>query len=115
MFMLIVENCDPYVKTKEKAIASLDHPRILPLFSYGEEPVNGTTYTFIVMPHRREGTFVPTTAFFPTRRCGNSKTETTGICYNNHCRSRCIVSTANLLARPVASTDEELYNESCLM
>src|SRR5438105_7864598 len=40
-----------------RAVAKLDHPRILPLFSYGEEIVNGITLTYIVMPYRREGTF----------------------------------------------------------
>jgi serine/threonine protein kinase len=40
-----------------KAIAQLDHPSILPLFSYGEEHINGMTLTYIVMPYRREGTF----------------------------------------------------------
>src|SRR5205085_6417455 len=38
-----------------KAIAQLDHPYILPLFSYGEEEVNGATLTYIVMPFRKEG------------------------------------------------------------
>ncbi len=41
-----------------KAIAKLDHPRILPLFAYGEEQVNGVSLTYIVMPYRREGSFV---------------------------------------------------------
>src|SRR5712692_3159944 len=40
-----------------KAIAQLDHPRILPLYSYGEEHINGMILTYIVMPYRREGTF----------------------------------------------------------
>jgi serine/threonine protein kinase len=38
-----------------KAIAQLDHPLILPLFSYGEENVNGVIRTYIVMPFRKEG------------------------------------------------------------
>ncbi|GAC1349684.1 MAG: hypothetical protein NVSMB27_25100 [Ktedonobacteraceae bacterium] len=38
-----------------KAIARLDHPHILPLFSYGEERVKGLTLTYIVMPYRPEG------------------------------------------------------------
>ncbi|GER90902.1 hypothetical protein KDW_50640 [Dictyobacter vulcani] len=37
------------------AIASLDHPAILPLFDYGEQEVNGTTITYMVMPYRSEG------------------------------------------------------------
>ena len=40
-----------------RAIAKLDHPYILPLFSYGEEIVNGMTLIYIVMPYRREGSF----------------------------------------------------------
>ena len=40
-----------------KAIASLDHPHILSLLSYGEEQVADTTYTYIVMPYRPEGSF----------------------------------------------------------
>src|SRR5438874_4476867 len=40
-----------------KAIARLDHPHILPLFSYGEETVNGMALTYIIMPFRREGSF----------------------------------------------------------
>ena len=40
-----------------KAIAQLDHPRILPLYSYGEEHINGIILTYIVMPYRPEGTF----------------------------------------------------------
>src|SRR5690348_10135840 len=37
------------------AIASLDHPAILPLFDYGEQEVNGVTLTYMVMPYRPEG------------------------------------------------------------
>src|SRR6266581_5490223 len=40
-----------------KAIARLDHPRILPLFGYGEEHVQGLTLTYIVMAYRPEGSF----------------------------------------------------------
>jgi serine/threonine protein kinase len=40
-----------------RAIAMLDHPHILPLFSYGEEPVQGMTLTYMVMPYRSEGSF----------------------------------------------------------
>jgi eukaryotic-like serine/threonine-protein kinase len=40
-----------------KAIARLDHPRILPLFGYGEEHINGMTLTYIVMAYRPEGSF----------------------------------------------------------
>jgi eukaryotic-like serine/threonine-protein kinase len=38
-----------------KAIATLDHPHILPLFDYGEETVNGARHSFLVMPYRPEG------------------------------------------------------------
>lgn len=41
-----------------RAIAQLDHPRILPLYTYGEEQVRGETLTYIVMPYRREGSLV---------------------------------------------------------
>ena len=40
-----------------RAVAKLDHPHILPLFSYGEEHVQGMTLMYIVMPHRPEGSF----------------------------------------------------------
>lgn len=51
-------NSSDYLFRREaKAIAMLDHPRILPLFSYGEENVDGTTYTYIVMPYRADGSF----------------------------------------------------------
>ncbi len=38
-----------------KAIAGLDHPHILPLYDYGEQAVNGTPMTYMVMPLRKEG------------------------------------------------------------
>ncbi len=41
-----------------RAIAQLDHPRILPLFTYGEEQIHGETMTYIVMPYRKEGSLV---------------------------------------------------------
>lgn len=41
-----------------RAIAQLDHPLILPLFTYGEEQVRGEILTYIVMPYRREGSLV---------------------------------------------------------
>jgi eukaryotic-like serine/threonine-protein kinase len=45
-------------RREARAIARLDHPYILPLFNYGEEIVNGMTLIYIVMPYRREGSFV---------------------------------------------------------
>src|SRR5579859_2416392 len=38
-----------------RAIASLDHPHILPLFDYGEETAHDILYTYMVMPLRSEG------------------------------------------------------------
>lgn len=38
-----------------RAIASLDHPNILPLFDYGETNIHGATLTYMVMPFRQEG------------------------------------------------------------
>ena len=42
-------------QTEAKAITLLDHPHILPLLDYGEENIEGTLYTFMVMPYRQEG------------------------------------------------------------
>jgi serine/threonine protein kinase/streptogramin lyase len=41
-----------------KAIARLDHPNILPLYAYGEETLQETPLTYLVMPYRKEGTLV---------------------------------------------------------
>jgi len=38
-----------------RAIATLDHPHILPLFDYGEETLNDMTLTYMVTPYRPEG------------------------------------------------------------
>src|SRR5579872_2881921 len=38
-----------------KSIAQLNHPNILPLFDYGEEVINGTTVTYMVMPYCPDG------------------------------------------------------------
>src|SRR5689334_22275655 len=37
-----------------KAIIILDHPHILPLIDFGEEKLNETTLTYMVMPYRPE-------------------------------------------------------------
>ena len=39
-----------------KAITRLDHPNILPLYTYGEEHVDGLLLSYLVMPYRKEGT-----------------------------------------------------------
>src|SRR6266516_3295836 len=41
-----------------RAIAILNHPHILPLFTYGEEKINDTMFTYLVMPFRQEGSLV---------------------------------------------------------
>src|SRR6266699_599915 len=38
-----------------RAIARLNHPNILPLYDFGEEVVNGTPLTYMVMPYCAEG------------------------------------------------------------
>jgi serine/threonine protein kinase/regulation of enolase protein 1 (concanavalin A-like superfamily) len=39
-----------------RAIAMLNHPHILPLFDFGEAPLQGVTLTYMVMPFCHEGT-----------------------------------------------------------
>src|SRR5712692_5090027 len=39
-----------------RAIARLDHPNILPLYTYGEETLHDMLLTYLVMPYRKEGT-----------------------------------------------------------
>jgi serine/threonine protein kinase len=41
-----------------KAVATLDHPNILPLFDFGEQIINKATCTYMVMPYRKEGSLV---------------------------------------------------------
>lgn len=38
-----------------RAITTLDHPHILPLYDFGEETINKATLTYMVMPYRKEG------------------------------------------------------------
>ena len=38
-------------------IKTFNHPHILPLFDYGNEPVNGMMLTYLVMPFCRDGSF----------------------------------------------------------
>jgi len=41
-----------------KAIATLDHPHILPLYDYGDTTINGDTLAYLIMPYRAEGSLV---------------------------------------------------------
>src|SRR5579875_3019582 len=38
-----------------RAIAALEHPNILPLYDFGEETLEDTTITYMVMPFTSEG------------------------------------------------------------
>ncbi|HLZ58719.1 MAG TPA: serine/threonine-protein kinase [Ktedonosporobacter sp.] len=38
------------------AIARLDHPNILPLYTYGQVTLDGVEFSYLVMPYRKEGT-----------------------------------------------------------
>jgi eukaryotic-like serine/threonine-protein kinase len=40
-----------------RAIAALDHPSILPLYDFGEEDLNGSILTYMVMPFCSDGSF----------------------------------------------------------
>src|SRR2546430_6677707 len=60
-----------------RAIARLDHPHILPLFSYGEQQVNGTTLIYIVMPFRPEGSF----ADWPHQHTGDDVLSVQDVAY----------------------------------
>lgn len=38
-----------------QVISKLDHPQILPLYDFGDEKIQDTIYTYMVMPYRSEG------------------------------------------------------------
>jgi|GEM_PF-2199605 len=42
-------------RREARAIAMLDHPRILPLYSYGEQQIGDNSVVYMVMPYRPEG------------------------------------------------------------
>src|SRR5215472_11794466 len=52
-----VKDAQRLFQREARAIAQLDHPRILPLYTYGEEQIRGMDLTYIVMPYRNEGSF----------------------------------------------------------
>jgi eukaryotic-like serine/threonine-protein kinase len=54
---LISKEAARLFEREARAIAMLDHPNILPLFDYGEENINGSIFTYLVMPFRQEGSF----------------------------------------------------------
>src|SRR6266498_5189746 len=50
-----IRDSERLFRREVRAIATLDHPHILPLFDYGEETVHNIVYTYMVMPLRSEG------------------------------------------------------------
>jgi serine/threonine protein kinase len=46
------------LRREARAISQLDHPRILPLYSYGETQIGNATLLYLVMPYRPEGSLV---------------------------------------------------------
>jgi serine/threonine protein kinase len=46
------------LRREARAISQLDHPRILPLYNYGETQIGNATLLYLVMPYRPEGSLV---------------------------------------------------------
>src|SRR5215468_3156941 len=46
------------LRREARAISQLDHPRILPLYGYGETQIGKATLVYLVMPYRPEGSLV---------------------------------------------------------
>ncbi len=51
----VTKEANRLFQREARAIAQLNHPYILPLFDYGEEIVNSSTLTYMVMPYCQEG------------------------------------------------------------
>lgn len=60
-----------------RAIATLEHPNILPLYDFGEESHDGTTMTFMVMPFCAEGSL----AGWVQQRASDAKLSPQDIAY----------------------------------
>ncbi|MDQ6645096.1 MAG: protein kinase, partial [Chloroflexota bacterium] len=60
-----------------RAIATLEHPNILPLYDFGEESYDGTTMTFMVMPFCSEGSL----AGWVQQRASDAKLSPQDIAY----------------------------------
>jgi serine/threonine protein kinase len=53
-----VQEAERLFQREMKAISSLDHPHILPMFDYGTGQIGETTLTYLAMPYRPEGSLV---------------------------------------------------------
>src|SRR2546430_4491639 len=51
----VTQEAERLFQREMRAITQLDHPRILPLYDFGEEQRNNMTLTYMVMPYRPEG------------------------------------------------------------